>query len=329
MPYRLTPILWSLVALGLAIRSVSGASIAPVSENTALQKDGVITDSAVAAEQIWLVSTRHIPLACVTTATLPELDVRNYESSTGLREASLAELLAAGRPEEHTVVYVHGNRFDWNDAVEYGRLANDRLRAGPDAPPVRFVAWSWPSDRIPGMLRDVRAKAQRAHCEAQYLAKFLSEIQSDKPIALIGSSFGARVITGALHLVGGGRLNGHTEGRVVPRLPFRVVLMAAAVNNDWLLPGRYHGRAFLQTDKALVLYNSCDPVLKRYHFLEKCRRPRALGFTGLATCGGLPEHVAQRDVCCVVGRSHREANYFCSSGLMDLARRCFFEEPAD
>jgi hypothetical protein len=182
-----------------------------------------------------------------------------------------------------------------------------------------------------GLMRDVRVKAQRAHFEAYYLARFLSELHPDAPTSLIGSSFGARVITGALHLLNGGRLDSYQLPRGARHSPARVVLMAAALHREWLLPGEYHGRAFAQTDEMLLLYNTCDRVLRRYHLLDKRTRPEALGFSGLpaSPASGHREQVAQMDVCRTIGGSHRERWYFSSPALMDLARRYLLWEPVD
>ena len=40
---------------------------------------------------------------------------------------------------------------------------------------------------------------------------------------------------------------------------FRVVLMAAACDADWLLPGRRDGQVLPLVDRMLVTTNGCDP----------------------------------------------------------------------
>ena len=234
-------------------------------------------------------------------------------------------MYASGGADTVTLVYVHGNRFTWSDAIEYGHYARSALRTrNTPGLSVRFVIWSWPSAPIRGVVRDVRVKAMRADVEAAFLARFLAGLDDDSRVSLLGLSFGARIITGALHLRAGGRLNGLVAPPAPAAQPVRVVLMAAALDNDWLLPGHFHGRALSQTDAVLSLYNSCDPVLKRYHLLQRCSRAQALGYTGAVGPLRCPDGFArfeQHDVCRVIGRTHHETSYFFSCALMSHARR--------
>jgi len=279
---------------------------------------------------VWLVSTRHLGSWLCEEEFARGLDIQRYDGQQGWQPASLSEFHASEDADTPTLVYVHGNRFDWREAIQHGWVAHNTLVPGPDAgPPVRFVIWSWPSDRIRGLLRDVRVKAQRAHCEAYYLAQFLSGTDPQTPPGLFGFSYGARVITGALHLLGGGQLCGMKLDRPLSRAPARVVLSAAAVHNDWLFPSNYHGRMIDQTGRMLLLYNSRDAVLKRYRFLDRRRHTEALGYTGLPGC--LADHwihdrLTQIDAAPYIGRSHREISYFCCSPLMALYRHFLLGE---
>lgn len=67
--------------------------------------------------------------------------------------------------------------------------------------------------------------------------------------------------------------------------------------------------------------NSCDPALKFYPMSES-GRPGALGYTGLASPGGLGadrERIEQRDVCCVSGKCHDLECYLDHPSLMGHA----------
>jgi hypothetical protein len=124
-------------------------------------------------------------------------------------------------------------------------------------------------------------------------------------------------------LLGGGELVGQTLPQARPR-PLRVALLAAAVHNYWLQPGACHEHALSQIDRLLIQYNSCDPVLQRYKCVEKRARPAALGYTGMHVDETLGAWIDQRDVCCIVGKSHAEARYFNSSTLTDEIRETLF-----
>ena len=81
------------------------------------------------------------------------------------------------------------------------------LTAGvDDATPIRFVIWSWPSAQVRGQLRDVRTKANRTELAGYCLAWVLTHLPETQQVSLLGYSFGARIATGAMHLVGGGEL---------------------------------------------------------------------------------------------------------------------------
>ena len=214
-----------------------------------------------------------------------------------------------------------------------GHLARSALQLdGGDCPPVRFVIWSWPSAPIKGLLRDVRVKAQRSQPEAVFLARFLAELDPADRVSLFGSSYGARIVTGALHVLAGGTLNGCSIPANSSFHPARVVLTAAALDNDWLLPGRYHGLALSQVDAMLVFYNPLDPVLKMYDFVDKCTHDKALGFTGLITSPSAYEwadRYEEQNVGRMIGHVHSASYYFHSSCLMRQARRYLLWEPLE
>ncbi|MGM0488647.1 MAG: hypothetical protein ACQESR_18060 [Planctomycetota bacterium] len=268
-------------------------------------------------DEIWLVSERHI--GDLESEQAPPLETWHYDSAGGWRDRDLTDLLAPSSPRQIVLVYVHGNRISSGEAACAGRcvyrLITSRM---DDSVSIRYVIWSWPSSRIPGQLRDVRVKARRTELGGYCLGWFLAQLPPEQRISLLGYSFGARIATGALHLRGGGELC----GRVLPsREPHarevRVVLLAAAVHRTWLRPGGYHDRALANTDYLLNVFNSEDPVLKRYRFLYKGSRPRAFGYTGIFVrgLGAAGERVEQCDARWVVGHSHALFRYLGSSCL--------------
>ena len=185
--------------------------------------------------------------------------------------------------------------------------------------PFRLVIWSWPSSQVRGQIRDIRVKAGRANVESFYLGTFLSRITEDSSVSLIGYSYGGRIIPGALHLLGGGVIDGYGIDQPPKTRRFGAALVAAATHWHWMLPGMFHERAASQLNSLLVLYNPCDPVLKRYGIVEKRHKPVALGYTGIAGLEGLAESEAQfeqMNVSGYIGKTHNEYLYIGTDAII-------------
>jgi hypothetical protein len=264
-------------------------------------------------DAVWAISTRHLGCCHAFTPYVWKFVGGQWYPS------SLQAFYAEDSADVVTSVYVHGNRIDSAQALSDGLQIYFQLVGRYDhLRPTRFVIWSWPSSQIHGPLRDVRAKAQRTDIDGYFFAQWMSGMQSDVQVGLLGYSYGARIITGALHLLGGGQLC----GRTVPggnRQPTQVVLWAAALHNYWLLPGQYHGCALPMANRWAIYINGCDPVLQRYRMLDKWSRPEALGYTGMVGMNQLPPEIWSRiehwQVSHVVGRVHDMRRYLYAPGI--------------
>ena len=260
-------------------------------------------------DELWVVSSRRLPSSAPCP---PVLDVQrlNDDGPCPSGPDDLFRPFAGG-----TVIYVHGNRYQPQDAIVRGNMYFQTLRAC-SAAPLRLVIWSWPSDQIRGAIRDVRQKAVRTRAEARYLGAFLRDLATfspAEPIGLIGYSYGARVICGGLHVAAGGRVDGlGVPGPALRERRFRVVLLAAAIDYTWLCPGDEFGRAGRLIDRLALTINHRDPVLKYFRFLERGRKDRALGVAGLPRrCRCFPS--IQCDVTRAVRGTHDERAYFSAS----------------
>ncbi len=118
------------------------------------------------------------------------------------------------------------------------------------------------------------------------MAWLMDQMHPEVPLGLTSDSLGACVLTGALHVLGGGSVGGQGLQRVHPvrRLP-RVAMMASTMSNSWLAPGRRHGLALTQVERMLITVNRRDRMLKLYRIFKIGGGGRALGATGEA--GGL------------------------------------------
>lgn len=267
---------------------------------------------AAASCSLWLVSSR----AAGCGLSLEDLDLYRYAPGCGWSTSNMAAFLTEDSPEVPTIFFVHGNRYTAEDALETGETLYHSIAAmAPAHQPVRFVIWSWPSGEIDGhQIKDLRTKALRAEWQGIQLAQFVAAIDPNVRIALLGHSYGSRLLSSSLHVMGGGEIAGHRLDAPIERnVPLRVVLMAAAMGNQWLLPGERHGEAMNAADEVLVIANSKDKVLRWYPRLFPGPGPEALGYSGITMPGRLGPHyekVEQIDVANLIGKEHNLVDYY-------------------
>jgi hypothetical protein len=293
------------------------------SDSFAGESAGVCTTFRVREQdQVWLVSTRH--LGCPGGGKYePTFQIWRYGQGIWQPKKE-AEFFHEDSAELITPIYVHGNQIDTADASRYGLTFYFELvgKLGAERP-ARFVIWSWPSDQIRGPLRDVREKAARSDVEAYYLACFLGRMNPEVRVGLLGYSFGARIASGAMQLLGGGSLLGWSVPTAThPHV--RVAMWAAAEHNYWYQPGQFHGQALAAAEAWYVTINYCDSILARYRMLDKCSPAEAVGFAGILGRNLLPADVNARieevNVSNIVGSNHDWRSYLYSRYIQDRTR---------
>lgn len=275
-------------------------------------------------DEIVLVNTRMLCNSCDPESLRTGLGFETYApcDDAGGRhwQPSDLESFLSFDPSVRTIIFIHGNRITPYDAKNEGLAVYRKLAnyAG-NGERFRFVIWSWPSSQIPGPLRDVREKAARTGPAGCQLAWVLDQLPAEEPISLIGFSFGARIITGGLHILAGGSLGscGLQEHVHPQRRPFEVVLIAAALHAHWLGDGQYHGLAMTQVDR-MFLVNSCQDIAMRYYrFISPNSNPQALGLCGPTNISA--ENAAKiemRDVGRYTGSTHNLFLYLCAPGVV-------------
>lgn len=322
---------WCLVAaVGLMLPGITWAESLETAETlveSAVVAGGESQVAELRADDVWLISSRCLGCPNWDKTSEPELEVQHYGTNEEWQAATFQEFLDTHDPTVRTLFYVHGNRVTECESKRRGLRAYHALLDDSGAEPVRFVIWSWPSSQIHGQLKDIRRKAARTNGEAHYLAWTLAQLDASAPVSIVAHSFGARVTTGALHVLGGGQLAGEHLPTAFqrPASSIRVALMAAAMHNYWLRSGSYHGLAMQQMERLLIQYNSCDPVLRYYRLIEKHSRVAALGYTGMCLDDSLETAVEQVDVCCVLGKTHGEADYMCSERIVQHAQEVLLD----
>jgi hypothetical protein len=178
---------------------------------------------------------------------------------------------------------------------------------------------------------DVQIKAGYCDSQSYYLADCLRSMKPEEPVSLVGYSFGARIIAGGLHLLGGGTLPGHclpTAGsseNIQKRVgPIRTFLVAAAFDCYALAPGRQFGNAASQTEEMLVTRNRLDDALRWYPRLYGRGGPEALGYVG--PCCVDEKSIRIFDATCCVGKSHHWEGYICCPNIFNVLPHYLFAE---
>jgi hypothetical protein len=181
---------------------------------------------------------------------------------------------------------------------------------------VDWVIWSWPSEKSGILVYDFRLKAERTDAQGLYLSWLLRKhVELDAPTTLIGYSFGAPVVTGALHALAGGKLGGRRfPGPAIQGIPFDAGFVAPAIASHALTGHGEYAMATKNLDRLLLLYNRRDAVLKRYWLLDRVRGTMALGYSGPTAfaprADGSKLSVRARDCSPSVGLHHVELDYY-------------------
>ncbi len=126
-----------------------------------------------------------------------------YRLQNGGWVAANADEFYADADEFTTVVYAHGYQTDMNDATRDAvafKAVLDAARRNVGAERAfRLVVWKWNSERDAARIRiDAQAKASLADWSGKALGRFLGGLGADADLALVGFSFGARVVGSAL-----------------------------------------------------------------------------------------------------------------------------------
>ncbi len=193
------------------------------------------------AVEIWKIDTRCAPADRFHQNAFSRFRV--YVQAAGLptkgccpgklrwRASSLEALRASSLGLIPTCFFVHGNNTTADQADDLGRLAARQFgRYVPKGQFVRLVLWSWPSERQVVLPRkDLLLKAERADVQGLYLASLIRQFPPSVPIGILGYSYGARVSSAALHLLGGGSVQGRflspgsipRQPRLLPDYPVR------------------------------------------------------------------------------------------------------------
>jgi hypothetical protein len=309
---------------------VAGASVAEALEPTEqlISSGPKVSPAPIAASSVCLttqseifeISTRHLPDRFRTiNFDNPNVEVNRWDTNRWQR-STIEDVLPTNGTNVLTILYVHGNFMERNNALERVRIVDNYFRKQADRP-YRLIMLSWPSQREKKPLRDVLSNAESAECESLYVAWILSRLRYESQVSLLGFSFGARSVTGGLHLDAGGCIPGFSRAassREGTSASYRLGLVAPAVDRTWIEPNGRHNLALSHVDSLVNLYNSRDPILRRFKFLDRIVRPVAAGFAGFEFIADpratVPlsgqSRIRQYDCGSVIGTTHSEQSYY-------------------
>lgn len=270
-------------------------------------------------DRVLLVSTR--PVGCSTDPDRLAEGTFAAEHADGCWHTTpLDSLIGSLDPTLPIVFYVHGNQIEADHARRRGRDVHRQLVCcATDDRPIQFVIFSWCSGKVPGILKDFRVKAARTRPVGGQFAWLLDRMPPGARLGVLGYSYGARVSSGAAHLLAGGSLSGLSlERRENPdSIRLRAVFMAAAYDACWNAPRRYHGHALDSIETLLSTVDPRDPAMKFFKWVPKLDDPPAMGGVGPK---GLNRSQASRvrlmTVTSSVGKSHDLYDYLAAPGLM-------------
>ena len=215
-----------------------------------------------AVTEVWLVDTRCAPDCGDLEAGLAKVRYWRLDESCGCGQwqASDAAGFQASAAVVPTTVLVHGNGTDADWAVRHGNALYAMMTQQAGGRPFRLVVWSWPAEQVVRRPRpDVQIKVCRSDVEAYYLARVLPGLPKGSPLCLMGYSLGCRSVSGALQLLAGGSAACRSLSPQAlaawnnsgPR-PMRMMMIAAAMDADWLEPGCPRGLAPAGVERVLI-----------------------------------------------------------------------------
>lgn len=281
---------------------------------------------------LWEISTRGIESNNCILGAAGEMGTSQFVA--GIWEAASESQLVAELSSQPawTVLFVHGNRTSLEMSRCHSRAIFESLRQRT-VRPIRVISLSWPSEKpkpllLPSAL--VEEKKELIRSTGIRLADFLERLEGDAIQAMVGFSFGSAIIACALHLHNGGQICGICTPVQFPSRQkeisdshcrcLRVGFIAPAMDRCALRSGGEYSRALESIGQLVNLYNSRDPILRRFRFFDR-DNPIAAGYAGLLDTQYQPLAVStrfQQFDCRAIGASHALADYCRCSAYEEL-----------
>ncbi len=275
----------------------------------------------------WVVSTRCCSQSKHRCVPSCRFVCHGVSHDCQVHPACIEELLGSLIPAAPVCVFAHGAFTRWQDVWQDAEQTYQWLRGPCPQVPLNFIYFTWPSEGIcalasdnaftspvPGV--DFFILGRRAERNGFYLADLIGALPPNSSVSLLGHSQGARAISSALHLLGGGTVQ--KQARWNPAdcgNRIRVVFAAAAVDHDWLNQDERYCCALNRAECLLNLRNDRDLALALYPFRHpfSARSLARAGFTRRDR-RHLGEHecqVGELNVTPQIGHHHSWPEYLC------------------
>lgn len=117
------------------------------------------------------------------------------------------------------------------------------------------------------------------------------------------------------------------DDQLVERPAYRVALVAAAFDREWIMSGGKLSAAYDTIDELLLINNSSDQAMKYFGFIPRGYFPTALGKEGPGCLQRLSDwgaKIAQVDVANVVGSEHKIDLYFHAPSVVNRLHNILF-----
>lgn len=259
--------------------------VPPVSAQSKSPQTAIVAAGDASCEwDYWIASSRGCSSNSVPCDPACCLSFFHRTSERSLVPERREAFLASVRPDRPICFVVHGSYNWWGDVTTESRKIHRWIRSATPGTPVQVVFFTWPSDgNMPFIFPvDIAILGKRSAAHSLYLASLITQLPAAQQVCIVGHSHGARTTVAALHLLGGGALEGGQTLRPGFSVPqhVRAVLLAAAIDHDWMNPGQRYSQTLVVPERVLLMRNPRDATLAIYP-LRKGIGERALGRYGL------------------------------------------------
>ena len=281
----------------------------------------------VPGDEIWVVNTRNIPESCSDCFGSVPAEVCQWTGADWINQTQ-EDLFNSARTNSalSNVIYAHGNFTDYGWSLRRGcEVYGSFFRDGCTRGPLRFVIWSWKSERESAFCSDYHIKSHRAVEEGCRLNSIASQL-GPKPPIVIGYSLGAQAVLSALSQPA--FVQNETTATSVP---WRVALIAVALDAEF--PPQIVGNLQItnRLEQLVVFTNAKDPALRSSNRLTR-RRTHSPPFSQYELLPSLPSGpgtFSQFEVGSEIGRHHAITYYRQSETIRCHIRQLLITETAD
>lgn len=221
------------------------------------------------------------------------------------------------RPGVPVCIVVHGSFVSPAGTLTDSHQTYKWLKRAAPHRPLQVVFFTWPSNKLTTVVVpqvDIAVLGKRSAFNGLHLTRMVTQIPKACPISFVGHSHGSRTVLAALHVLGGGNLQGYVLTKdVATGRRIRAIVAAAAVDRNWITPGGRYGRALCMTECLVNLRSRLDAPLLLYPLRAPfADLPLSQGLSrfNVARMGGSANKVTEFDVTHLVGVMHMWPNYY-------------------